>query len=325
MRLCFDVTLLVAGLVIGLCAAVAIGPVSAWPHPADDVARFLSLALILLALLCLLVSGVARSLFLLLAPRPLKLSQLAPPTGLDARFALDIVSWYDQVVKKPVANSGAKPEYDEVVEACAEALFEQISASPAAPVLARAVQIAVRLSRMDTAAPRRGIDELAREAAQAVKRGKPFCPQAFVDRWERTRPELASCAGVDALHAFHATRLLAEIEQTRSSGRIVASADFAWLKRFDRPLWYAISGFGRPTPLVEGAGIISHYLAEKKANRALEVVNVGWALDFILDQMSWRGGYWTARTSPPETVAETTAVGEHPVGEATPTLEFAQD
>jgi hypothetical protein len=233
MKLVFDTTLLAAGIVIGVFGPSVVGSVPFWtPSPDDRVS--LSLGLFFLAAVCLLVSILARTVLFALAPRPLRLRQFS---GSNGRPAHSIVSWYDQVVRKPKAGPGLKPEYGQVAEACAETLFDQVSSSCATPDLARAIQIAVCVSRIDSASRRRGIDELARDAARALKKGQPFCPQAFVQRWERLRPELARHLETDISHAFPPTRVLAEIAKTRASGRIVASGTQSAGSIVQRPLW----------------------------------------------------------------------------------------
>lgn len=304
MKLTLDVTSLVIGLLAGLLTAFLVGPFSfpAWWDPSEALARNLCLALILLAAVPLLVSALVRALFFFMGPKALKVRQQA--SSADSGAARDVVTWYKEMVKRPDEISGESAEYGDVAQACADALASQIYSSSFTPLLARAIQIAVWVSRVDTVAPRRAIEDLAAQAGWAAWFRVDFDPSGFIKRWEKMHLELASPLELDIGHAFATTRLLAEIAGTRASGRVVVAADFKWLKRCDRALWYAISGFGRPTPFVEGAGIISHYLAEKKETYAIEEIDVEWALDRVLDRLSFAGRFWKERKASSEEIAE---------------------
>lgn len=69
-------------------------------------------------------------------------------------------------------------------------------------------------------------------------------------------------------HAYVGTLLATLLEIARKDG-VLATAEFLWLKPVDRRLWYMLNSVGRQTSVVEVAGIFSHWLAEKKLNRAL--------------------------------------------------------
>ena len=58
-------------------------------------------------------------------------------------------------------------------------------------------------------------------------------------------------------HAYVLTAMSSLLEVARATG-VLASAEFLWLKRFDRKLWYMLSSVGRQTPFPEVAGPFSH-------------------------------------------------------------------
>jgi hypothetical protein len=64
-------------------------------------------------------------------------------------------------------------------------------------------------------------------------------------------------------HAYTTTVLYGMLEQARKRGGVLATAEITWLKSVDRTLWYGLNNCGRRAFLVEGAGIVSHYFAEK--------------------------------------------------------------
>jgi len=71
-------------------------------------------------------------------------------------------------------------------------------------------------------------------------------------------------------HAYVLTVMASMLEGAREDG-VQASADFLWLKPFDRRLWYTLNTVGRQTPFAEVAGIFAHWIAEKDAGRKILV------------------------------------------------------
>ncbi|OGT38599.1 MAG: hypothetical protein A3F12_06915 [Gammaproteobacteria bacterium RIFCSPHIGHO2_12_FULL_38_14] len=71
-------------------------------------------------------------------------------------------------------------------------------------------------------------------------------------------------------HAYIYTVMASMLERAREDG-VQASADFLWLKPFDRRLWYTLNTVGRQTPFVEVAGIFAHWIAEKEAGKKIIV------------------------------------------------------
>jgi intracellular multiplication protein IcmP len=71
-------------------------------------------------------------------------------------------------------------------------------------------------------------------------------------------------------HSFVMTVMASMLELAREDG-VVASADFLWVKLVDRSLWFTLNAVGRQTPPTEVAGIIGHWLAEKKLGRRISV------------------------------------------------------
>ena len=72
-----------------------------------------------------------------------------------------------------------------------------------------------------------------------------------------------------ALHAFTNTACIGvygwggPIEAWGGKGGVLSSSLFLWLKRVDRPLWYALNNVGRRQYHVEGAGAVCHYFVER--------------------------------------------------------------
>lgn len=79
-------------------------------------------------------------------------------------------------------------------------------------------------------------------------------------------------------HAYVLTVMATLLDLARTDG-VLASAEFLWLKPVDRKLWYMLNSVGRQTPVTEIAGAFSHWLAEKKVGRPLQVPMVEQAVN----------------------------------------------
>ena len=73
-----------------------------------------------------------------------------------------------------------------------------------------------------------------------------------------------------AKHHYISTVVCAGYDWSRRKGGILPSAEVRWIKKLDRPLWYAINNIGRRSFHTEGAGIIAHYFAEKVNNDPID-------------------------------------------------------
>lgn len=80
-------------------------------------------------------------------------------------------------------------------------------------------------------------------------------------------------ADLIAMHAYESTVFMALFLYAREDG-VFATADFLWLKPFDRKFWYLLNNVGRQTAFCEAAGVHAHYLAECALRRPLGVAMV---------------------------------------------------
>ncbi len=71
-------------------------------------------------------------------------------------------------------------------------------------------------------------------------------------------------------HAYEATVMIAMLQLARTDG-VLASAEFLWLKKIDRKLWYVLNTVGRQTAVPEVAGIYAHWKAESSLGKALKI------------------------------------------------------
>ncbi len=88
-------------------------------------------------------------------------------------------------------------------------------------------------------------------------------------------------------HAYESTVFMALLLYAREDG-VFATADFIWLKPFDRKFWYFLNNVGRQTAFCEAAGVHAHFLAEKALRRPLGVPMVNEAtkgLDLALQDI----------------------------------------
>lgn len=79
------------------------------------------------------------------------------------------------------------------------------------------------------------------------------------------------------MHAYESTLFTALFLFAREDG-VFATADFLWLKPFDRKFWYFLNNVGRQTAFCEAGGVHAHFLAEKALRRPLGVPMVGEAV-----------------------------------------------
>lgn len=104
----------------------------------------------------------------------------------------------------------------------------------------------------------------------------------FMDVSEKLKPfyDHAIIKWLEKRYAYTYTVLSSLLEIARSDG-VLASAEFLWLKPVDRRLWFVLNSVGRRTSVIEVAGVISHWKAEKKVGRALKTPMVKGAVDAL--------------------------------------------
>ncbi len=71
-------------------------------------------------------------------------------------------------------------------------------------------------------------------------------------------------------HAYVLTAMASMLELARTDG-VLAVAEFLWLKKIDRTLWYMLSTVGRQTAFSEVGGPYAHWLMEKKLGRPMKI------------------------------------------------------
>lgn len=86
-------------------------------------------------------------------------------------------------------------------------------------------------------------------------------------------------------HAYVLTVMASMLEAARTDG-VIAAAEFLWLKRIDRSLWYMLNSIGRQTPFCEAAGAYAHWIVEKRLRRPLKVPMVDMAVDALKEAIA---------------------------------------
>lgn len=79
-------------------------------------------------------------------------------------------------------------------------------------------------------------------------------------------------------HAWRTTAMLGALSWARNNGGVLAPAAFLWLRAEDRSLWYPLNNLGRRAYHSEGAGAMSHYMAELSAKKPLPIPRVDTAV-----------------------------------------------
>lgn len=90
-------------------------------------------------------------------------------------------------------------------------------------------------------------------------------------------------------HAFAHTAVIALLDLARRKGGVFPAADFVWIRKVDRNLWYAVNNVGRRRFHTEGAGAISHFFAERVVGSQLPDPQVDEAVNGIEDYLAEHG------------------------------------
>lgn len=85
-------------------------------------------------------------------------------------------------------------------------------------------------------------------------------------------------------HAYVLGVMASMLVLAREDG-VLASADFLWLKPYDRTLWFMLNCIGRQTVYTEVAGPFAHWMAERAVGRKLQVPVVDTAVDALSEAL----------------------------------------
>jgi hypothetical protein len=109
------------------------------------------------------------------------------------------------------------------------------------------------------------------ELSIAFSGGKDGIPamKAFVERHEKDPKVRKIIDTIGSKHAYENTVIYAMLDRARAKGGVFKEHDMAYIKKLDRHMWYGMNNCGRKRFHTEGAGIMSHYFAERVSNRAL--------------------------------------------------------
>lgn len=108
----------------------------------------------------------------------------------------------------------------------------------------------------------------------------------LLNKWLSDKTFTATLERVMGKHAYTNTAMIAILGwggplKNWGGGKsgIFASSSFLWLRSVDRPLWYALNNVGRRAFHTEGAGVVSHFFAERLARQPLLEPYVESAMD----------------------------------------------
>ncbi len=109
------------------------------------------------------------------------------------------------------------------------------------------------------------------ELSIAFSGGKDGIPamKAFVARYEKDAKARKIIDTTGSKHAYENTVIYAMLDRARAKGGVLKEHDMAYIKKLDRNMWYGLNNCGRKRFHTEGAGIISHYFAERITNRPM--------------------------------------------------------
>lgn len=87
-------------------------------------------------------------------------------------------------------------------------------------------------------------------------------------------------------HAWENTAMMRGLLTAREEGGVLAPAQFVWLRAHDRTLWYPLNNLGRYTYHMEAIGAMTHYKAEKMAQRPIPRPKMQDAVKTIVEYMA---------------------------------------
>lgn len=132
---------------------------------------------------------------------------------------------------------------------------------------------------------RKGADKLLKQIAVSSADGKLNFSGATELAKKHAKSKITRL--VTDKHAYILTMMASMLNLARIDG-VLASAEFLWLKPFDRHLWYMLCNVGRKTAFTEVAGPFAHWLAECELGQKIitpmidEATN---ALELALDEL----------------------------------------
>lgn len=211
------------------------------------------------------------------------------PAYVGTANALDPASWLAANFISITEVVGADDKMEGLIAA---ALAKQLSPNgssqhPAIEVLALSLAIQATGDNLLAATLRKGLDESFARTPQGDADYEHLL--ALVSPETKRAAESVGAAAY-AKHGMRETAMLSLMRSARKSGTVV-SAQFPWLKRLDRPLWYALNNDGRKGIHVEGAAAMSHFAAELRSGTAISTPQVDAAVASIVEyahsEFSW--------------------------------------
>jgi intracellular multiplication protein IcmP len=113
---------------------------------------------------------------------------------------------------------------------------------------------------------RKESDEMLNNLARAWSPDKGFRPTAKLMSEIRKiikNPKMGGkLQSFSDQHAYETTAMLRALARCREEGGVLAPAQFAWLRGYDRALWYPLNNLGRKSYHPEASGAMVHYTNE---------------------------------------------------------------
>lgn len=113
---------------------------------------------------------------------------------------------------------------------------------------------------------REGIARLYADVHDAKKRDAAL--EEIIKPFLADEKGMADYVKIAERHAYVCTALIAILREVRKRQGVLASAEFVWLKKIDRDLWYGMNDTGRNAYHIESGGIFSHYFYENVSKRS---------------------------------------------------------
>jgi len=203
---------------------------------------------------------------------PGKLESRAPGDPVPSKLPMfsEALAPEEWVAHHGIKFESRKLDFVKTYEALAQQLGERWQGPLKLPIHAQALYATFALKHVRK---RDECVDLLGELALAWSPEKGFRPSAKLRSRIRKiikNPKLGGkLTDYTKKHAYQTTAMLKALSRARQEGGVIASAEFVWLRGYDRNLWYPLNNLGRKSYHAEAAGAMAHYVNELIAGQKI--------------------------------------------------------
>ncbi|TVQ82280.1 MAG: hypothetical protein EA357_09990 [Micavibrio sp.] len=201
--------------------------------------------------------------FVKLDPRKLKSRPPGSPVPENLPLFAEALSPEEWIAYHNIPYINKKLDREKAFQALVLQLGERWRGPEHLPLHMRALYAAFALKAIRK---RKESDELLNELSLAWSHDKglkiPVKLKSRINKIIKDPKVHAAVTKYANRHAFQATAMLRALNRARDEGGVLASAQFVWLRGYDRTLWYPLNNLGRKAYHAEAMGALTHYTYE---------------------------------------------------------------